>query len=114
MGTLYTGMGLATMLFPRAVVKYTITPGYLDDASPGVLLLVSVFGAQATCCGLLLHTATLTKRTYKYFGMAMIPFLVFDVYYYLDGAINAYGAIGDGIGNIIFIWCCYLGYISSK
>ena len=109
MGTLYTGMGVATMLFPRAVIKYTMTPGYLEP-TPGVLLLVSVFGAQAACCGLLLLTATLTKKTYKYFGLAMIPFLVFDIYYYFDGAINLFGAVGDAFGNIVFMWCCYLGY----
>ncbi len=48
--------------------------------------------------------------TNLYFGLAMIPYLVFDVAGYIAGALTPFGAIGDAVGNLIFTTCCYIGY----
>jgi len=116
MGTVFTGMGLLTMLFPSQVVRYSFTKEFLSmpdkDAanSPALLLSIQCFGSQASLCGLLILSSQFNKQTFLNFGLAMIPYFIFDYYYWQQHALTNFGAIADGIGNIVFGVCCYLGY----
>jgi hypothetical protein len=61
------------------------------------------FGAQATTCGLLLGTTTMTKRSFTAFGLAMIPYLAF----------NAWFGIGPGRGMFTsLLWLDFVGNIT--
>jgi hypothetical protein len=40
----------------------------------------------------------------------MIPYLVFDAVGYVIGVLTLFGAIGDALGNLVFVACCLLGY----
>ncbi len=120
MGTVFTGMGLATMALPNQVIKYCFTKEYLSDLpvdSSGnhiyprsLILFAQCFGSQASLCGLLILTSKFRKSTYRYFGLAMIPYFIFDYYFWHTKALTTFGALGDGVGNVIFSICAYLGY----
>lgn len=127
MGTVFTGMGLATMAFPSHVIRYSFTKDFLSDLPitsststelttypRSLILLVQCFGSQASLCGLLLLTTNFNKRSFKYFGYAMIPYFIFDYYFWQKNALTTFGAVGDGVGNVIFAACSYLGYQQMK
>jgi hypothetical protein len=40
----------------------------------------------------------------------MVPYFAFDLLPYKHGLINTMGAVSDGVGNVIFSVCCWLGY----
>eukprot|EP00804_Cyclotella_cryptica_P031242 CCRYP_011071-RA/>CCRYP_011071-RA protein AED:0.41 eAED:0.41 QI:267/1/1/1/0/0/2/409/159 len=128
MGIVFAAMGAITMMFPRFVLDFCFPRDFLLSPSnscvvspstsfspllsyaPILLLLVRCFGSQACLCGLLILTTTFNKRTNLYFGLAMIPYLLFDFVGYINGALTLLGAIGDALGNLVFVACCFLGY----
>ncbi|KAI8854018.1 hypothetical protein BC829DRAFT_381086 [Chytridium lagenaria] len=120
MGAVFGTMGLATMLLPNFVSRLSFPARYLALQSPQepnrpvlskpMKLAIQCFGAQATLCGLLILTTRFTRETFRNFGVAMMPFFVFDYLAWKDGALTDFGALGDGIGNVVFTVCCYIGY----
>ena len=116
MGTVFTGMGLVTILLPSEVAKLSFSSSFLgkEGVTPALKLVMQCFGSQASLCGLLILTSNFSRRTFKYFGLAMVPYFIFDYYFWHIGALTLFGALGDGIGNAIFGACCYLGYRTSK
>jgi hypothetical protein len=141
MGTVFAGMGLATLLFPNTVCRLSLKPSFLltgkndtkkeskkpipSNEKPQPPLDIDIwtlpvsgplkfamqcFGAQAALQGFLILSTTFTKESYRNFGLAMIPFFVFDYMAWSAGYLTPFGAIGDGVGNVVFTACCYLAY----
>jgi hypothetical protein len=120
MGVVFTSMGLATMLLPEKVLDHSLSREFLDLPANAVgslakypkslILMVQCFGSQASLCGLLILTSKFRKSTFKYFGFAMIPYFIFDYYFWHTKALTTFGAVGDGVGNVIFSVCSILGY----
>lgn len=142
LGTTFLGMGLVTALFPSTTMKLSLKGKCLDSAlevstaaaaaaagkekddkdtatsrrrklNSAADLLTRCFGAQAVLCGTLLLTTKMHKFSFAVFGLAMIPFLVFDGIAYRRGLLTEFGAIGDAVGNFIFMACCWIGFESS-
>jgi hypothetical protein len=59
-------------------------------------------------------TSKFDARTYKYFGLSMTPFLVYEINLYTSGALSHIGAATDITGNLFFTWCAYQGYCFLK
>ncbi len=122
MGAVFTGMGVATLLFPTTVFQYCIHPQHHVDlfksanqVQPIAQLVLQCFGSQATLCGIVILSSKFDKTTFKIFGLSMIPFFIFDAMAYQQGFLTVLGAVGDAIGNVLFSVCCYKGYsIESK
>ena len=116
MGTVFTTMGLGTMLFPKFAIETSFSPQYLgkEGVTPPVALITRCFGSQATLCGLLILSSNFSADTFRNFGLAMIPYFVFDFHYWNVGALTIFGALGDAVGNAIFAGCCYVGYTALK
>jgi hypothetical protein len=116
LGGVFTGMGLATMLFPSEVLRHCFTKEFLalpsgsTEYPRSLVLSIQCFGSQASLCGLVILSSKFCKETYRNFGLAMIPYFVFDYYFWQRNALTNFGAIGDALGNVIFSACCYLGY----
>lgn len=112
MGVLYGSMGLATMLFPSQIMELSLDKDFLgkDGVTPAIKLITQCFGSQAAVCGLLIISSEFKRETYRNFGLAMIPYIIFDIQFWKKGALSTFGAAGDGAGNIAFIICCWLGY----
>jgi hypothetical protein len=116
MGVTFTAMGLGTMMFPVSGLGLFIDPSIHaycftgNEVNPVAKLLWQCFGAQATLCGVLILSCKFTKKTFRNFGLAIIPFFAFDYLAYRAGYITLLGAVGDLIGNIVFTTLSYLGY----
>ncbi len=112
MGSVFTGMGLATMLFPRLVTEMSFRKEFLgkDGVTPPLRLAIQCFGSQACLCGVLILSSKFTSTTFRNFGLAMIPYFVFDCHFWRIGALTSFGAAGDAAGNAVFSACCIAGY----
>ena len=112
MGSIFTSMGLATMIFPKMITELSFNKEFLgkDGVTPPLKLAMQCFGSQASLCGLLILSSKFTSKTYRNFGLAMIPYFVFDYHFWSNGALTTFGAAGDAIGNTVFASCCFLGH----
>ncbi|CAK4675384.1 unnamed protein product [Aphanomyces euteiches] len=113
MGSVFTAMGLGTMFFPDLVHEYCFDREFSGELTPALKLVLQCFGSQAALCGWTILSTKWDASSYRNFGLAMIPYFVFDAYAAM-GAITPLGALGDGLGNVIFATCCYFGYRSRK
>ena len=109
LGGVFSAMGLGTMLLPRQLLPLSLT-NYSKSDSTDLTLTFRCFGAQATLCGLILLSCEPSKKLYRNFGLAILPFFVFDFLAWEQGLITTFGAIGDAAGNIVFSVCAYQGY----
>mmetsp|Transcript_9779 Transcript_9779/g.14137 ORF Transcript_9779/g.14137 Transcript_9779/m.14137 type:complete len:135 (-) Transcript_9779:2912-3316(-) len=112
MGVVFTGMGLATVAFPATVANLSFTNAFLgkEGVTPALQLVMQCFGSQASLCGLLILSSDFRIGTFRNFGLAMIPYFIFDYHFWKTGALTLFGASGDAVGNSIFSFCCYIGY----
>ncbi len=120
MGTVFTGMGLACLMFPSTVLRLSIPVDRwtsiitINQVDPIVKLLMQCFGSQAVLSGILILSSEFTESTFAIFGTSMIPFFVFDCLAWSGGLLTSFGAVGDAVGNIIFSVCSYYGYKGLK
>lgn len=106
MGGLWAVMGSVCLLAPNPVLKLCTHTRVLpagEEPSALTSFVFRCFGSQALVVGLLLSTATLDARAYRLFGASILPFVVFDVLAYHYEYLNAFGALGDGAGNAVFL-----------
>jgi hypothetical protein len=116
LGTVFTGMGLATMLFPVQITELSFTKEFLgsDGVTAPLKLAIQCFGSQATLCGVLILSCKFTSETFRNLGIAIIPDFLFDYNFWRVGALTSFGAAGDAAGNVIFSYCCLMGYLTTS
>lgn len=97
------------LLSPGSVLALTITPAYRSDA-PIVPILVGAFGAQALIAGLFAAFARFTRTTFLVYGLALIPFFVFDYWFYaVEPMLTGLGLL-DAVGNVVMLVLCVAGW----
>ena len=69
------------LIAPGSVMELAIRPAYWSDA-PLVPILIGAFGAQALIAGLFAAFSTFTRMTFLVYGIALLPFFVFDWWFY--------------------------------
>jgi len=112
LGGTFLAMGIGTICFPALVIEHCFNPAFFDNTA-GERAVVGCFGAQAALQGVLLLSCEMTRETWRNWGLAILPFVAFDIYACPYGPFPIctwLGAIGDGLGNIVFLGCCLLGY----
>ena len=109
LGGVFTTMGLGTMLFPGLLLPISLK-NHASSDSADLTLTFRCFGAQATLCGLILLSLRPTAKFYRNFGLAILPFFVFDYMAWHNDMITTFGALGDAAGNIVFTGCSYIGW----
>jgi hypothetical protein len=100
------------MVAPASVIALAVRPDYRSD---GLLLLVtmSAFGAQAVLAGLFAAFSIFTKRTFLALGLALLPFFVFDYYFYAVVPLLTEVGLLDVLGNVTLLILCWLGWRSA-
>lgn len=94
---------------PLSVLDLTITAQYRSDASI-VPILIAAFGAQAMIAGTFAAFSTFTKATFVAYGIVLLPFFVFDYWFYvIDPMLTVVGML-DAIGNVVMLALCCLGW----
>ncbi|MBI5263031.1 MAG: hypothetical protein HY852_14570 [Bradyrhizobium sp.] len=97
------------VIAPGSVMALGVRPEYHSDA-PIVPFLVACFGAQALISGLFAATAQFTRITFLAYGIALLPFFAFDVYFYAVRPVLTEVGLLDLVGNIVMLAICWLGW----
>lgn len=97
------------LLSPGSVLALTITPEYRSDA-PIVTILIGAFGAQALIAGLFAAFAKFNRTTFLAYGIALLPFFVFDYWFFAVEPMLTNIGLLDLVGNVGMLWLCALGW----
>ena len=92
------------LLHPSSVLQLGLTPPYLAMCNATTTLFTRCFGAQAMTCGLVLGTATMTPFSFTAFGVAMVPYIVWNYWYGIGPARGVVTSMMwlDFAGNVVF------------
>jgi hypothetical protein len=101
------------LVSPGSVMTLAITPAYQSDA-PIVPILVGAFGAQALIAALFAAFARFEQRTFVAYGVALIPFFVFDYWFYAVLPMLTWIGLLDAVGNVVMLGLCFHGWRSTK
>jgi hypothetical protein len=97
------------LISPGSMLALAIRPEYHSSA-PIVPILIGAFGAQALIAGLFAASATFTRTTFALYGAALLPFFVFDYYFYaVEPMLTVIGLL-DAVGNVVMLALCWLGW----
>ena len=101
------------LVSPTSVLDLAITPEYRSDA-PIVPVLMGAFGAQALIAGLFAAFSRFNKATYVAYGLALLPFFLFDYwFYFVEPMLTKIGLL-DAVGTAVMLLMCALGWRASK
>jgi hypothetical protein len=100
------GWCLAT---PGMVADMTLTPAYRGDDAV-IPILIGCFGAQAMIAGLFAAFSRFTRATFLAYGVALLPFFVFDGWFYFVRPVFNEFILLDLAGNLIMLALCYVGW----
>jgi hypothetical protein len=101
------------LVSPGSVMALTIRPEYRSDA-PLVTIALGAFGAQAMIAGLFAAFSRFTRATFLAYGIALLPFFVFDYwFYYVTPVFTPLGML-DAVGNVAMLVLCWLGWRSKE
>jgi hypothetical protein len=102
-------LGGWALLAPRSVIELALLPEY----RVGTAILpfaIACFGAQAMIAGLFAAFARFTRATFLAFGIALLPFFAFDIWFTLiDPVFTPLGWL-DAVGNAIMLGLCVIGW----
>lgn len=101
------------LVAPQSVLNLAITPAYQSNA-PIVPILVACFGAQAVLAGIFAAFSTFTRRTFLAYGIALLPFFLFDYWFYAVEPMLTLVGLLDALGNIVMLWLCWIGWSRSE
>ena len=97
------------LVSPASVLELTIMPSYRSDA-PIVPILIRAFGAQALIAGLFAALARFTRATFLAYGIVLIPFFLFDYWFFAVEPMLTWIGLLDAAGNLVMLWLCVLGW----
>jgi hypothetical protein len=110
LAAVFIGLGGWCLVAPGSVLVLCFRPEVRVEATI-VSLLVSCFGAQAILAGLFAAFSRFTAATFLAFGVALLPFFVFDWWFYaVKPTLTPLGAGADAAGNLVMLAVCVLGW----
>ena len=102
-------LGAWCLLAPQMVLDLGLRPDFRTEAAV-VPVFVACFGAQAMLAGLFAATAIFTRRTFLFYGVALLPFLVFDYWFFAVVPMFNEFILLDLIGNLFMLALCWIGW----
>ena len=108
----FVGLGGWCLVLPGMVADMTLTPAYRGD-DPVIPILIGCFGAQAVLAGLFAAFSRFTKVTFLVYGLALLPFFVFDWWFYAVKPVFNGFILLDLAGNLIMLALCFVGWRRS-
>lgn len=105
-------LGGWALLAPGNVIALCFLPEYREGAA--LPFAVACFGAQAMIAGLFATFSRFTRATFAAYGLALIPFFAFDLWFtFGDPVLTPLGGVADAIGNAVMLAMCWIGYRST-
>lgn len=101
-------LGAWCLVAPVHVLELTVRSEHQTD-SPVVAVAIGAFGAQAVLAGLFAAFSRFTRLTFIVFGLALLPFFVFDYWFYAVEPLFNELILLDVVGNIVMLGLCARG-----
>ena len=98
------------LITPGMVADLGLTPAYRAPDAPVVPILIGCFGAQAVLAGLFAWFSRFTRTTFLVYGIAVLPFFVFNIWFYAVVPVFSALMLLDAAGNLIMLALCILGW----
>lgn len=106
-------LGGWALFFPEHVIETVFLPEYRESGR-AMPFMMACFGAQAYLAGLFAAFSRFTSTTFLAYGIALIPFFIFNYYFTFHDPIFTFMGLIDAIGNIVMLVLCYIGWRKSK
>jgi hypothetical protein len=103
-------LGAWCLVSPASVIALTVRPEH-QSSDPLLLLTLAAFGSQAVLSGLFAGFSVFTRTTFLVYGIALLPFFVFNYWYYFVEPLFNELILLDTLGNIIMLAMCWRGYV---
>jgi hypothetical protein len=102
-------LGGWALLAPQSVIDLTFLPEY--RAGTRILpFAIACFGAQAMIAGLFAAFSRFTRATFMAYGIALLPFFLFDWWFtFVDPVFTSVGLL-DAAGNALMLALCVIGW----
>lgn len=102
-------LGGWALIWPQGVIDLTLLPQYRTGTEI-LPFVVACFGAQAMISGLFAAFARFTRATFLAYGIALIPFFGFNIWFTLiEPVFTALGWL-YALGNAVMLGLCVLGW----
>ena len=108
-GAVFAVLGAWALLAPDSVIELAVRPEFQSDDYLAKFAL-ACFGAQACLFALVAFTAIFTKRTFAAYGIALLPFFVFNYWFYFRVPLLTEVGLLDFVGNLIMLGLCWHGW----
>lgn len=109
LASVFLVLGGWCLLSPGSVLDLTIRPEYRSD-DPIVPVLIGAFGAQALIAGLFAAFSTFTRTTWLAYAIALLPFFVFDYWFFVVEPMLTWIGLLDLVGNVVMLAICAMGW----
>jgi len=112
-GAVFFILGGWALLAPGSVIELTLLPHY-RTGTPILPFAIACFGAQALLSGLFAAFSRFTAATFLAFGIALLPFFVFDIWFtWIDPVFTPVGWL-DAVGNVVMLGLCVVGWKRAR
>jgi hypothetical protein len=112
LASVFLVLGGWCLLAPRHVIELCITEAFRSDA-PLAVFAVACFGAQAMIAALFAAFSRFTRATFFAYGLALLPFFVFDWWFYAVTPMLTEVGLLDAAGNVLMLALCFIGWRNS-
>lgn len=109
LASVFAVLGGWCLVSPGSVLALAIRPEYQSNA-PIVPILVGCFGAQALIAAIFAAFSRFTKATFLAYGIGLLPFFVFDYWFFVRVPMLTPVGLLDLVGNVAMLGICYLGW----
>ncbi len=106
-------LGGWALLAPQSVIDLTFLPQYRTGTEI-LPFAVACFGAQAMISGLFAAFSRFTSMTFLVYGIALLPFFIFNWWFtFVDPVFTRIGLL-DAVGNVVMLVLCVIGWRSAR
>ncbi|MEQ1716751.1 MAG: hypothetical protein ABL907_12320 [Hyphomicrobium sp.] len=106
-------LGAWCLLYPNSVERLSLRPEF-QHLSGTSALLVGCFGAQAILSGVFAAFSRFTRWTFLGYGLALLPFFVFNYYFvFIVPMFTAWMTL-DFAANAFMLGVCVIGWRTTR
>lgn len=106
-------LGAWALISPATVQLVAFRPEVRLDA-PVLNLAIGAFGAQAVLSGLFALTSRFTRLTFLVYGIALLPFFVFNYWFVFVVPLFSAGMAIDFLANLAMLGFCVMGWKAAR
>ena len=102
-------LGGWALLAPQSVIDLTLRPEYRID-NRILPFTIACFGAQALISGLFAACSRFTRATFLAYGVALLPFFLFNYWFTVVDPVFTRLGLLDLVGNLLMFVACIVGW----